>query len=211
MSLLLALDTGNRWTGVALTDERGPKAELHAELGRRQAGQLPLMVEHCLGLAGAELSDLTHLAITTGPGYFTSLRVGLAYGLTLAWSLGASVVPVGSLQALSLAAQTEDPVAALIAASKTTVFAGLYCRGELLEADRECTVAELAADPAFAGVRWVAACDGRFDGQGLEGRTLMLPRGTALETALWAWNRRHQAVSPLEIEATYLREPGMGK
>lgn len=211
MSLLLAIDCGNKWTGVALLRDGLPLAELHADLGRRQGGQLPLMVADALRLADATFGDLSLVALTVGPGYFTSLRVGLAYGLSLAWSVGCKVVPMSSLAAIALSAPDHGPVLSLIAASRSTVFAGLYQDGFLQGVEEETTVDALTADSQKGTVPWVCCADSRFEGQLPPGRARVLARSCALDLAQWAWNHQEGALSPLEVDARYLREPGIGK
>lgn len=51
-------------------------------------------IEEILKKAEWEYADLTHLACVTGPGGFTSLRVGVAAGNALAWALKIPVADV---------------------------------------------------------------------------------------------------------------------
>ncbi|TMD99307.1 MAG: hypothetical protein E6I72_01250 [Chloroflexi bacterium] len=45
----------------------------------------------------ARSGGITKVAVATGPGSFTGLRVGVAFGLGLAMGLGVPIVPLGTL------------------------------------------------------------------------------------------------------------------
>lgn len=49
--------------------------------------ELVKRIESIIGKAGWQYKDLTHIACATGPGGFTSLRVGVAAANALSWSL----------------------------------------------------------------------------------------------------------------------------
>ena len=99
---LLACDCSNRWSCLGLAVDGEVRGALNLDLGRGQAAQLPLMVEKLLSGEGLKLSDLSVLAVTTGPGYFTGIRIGMAYVAALAYALGIEVVPISSLEVVLL-------------------------------------------------------------------------------------------------------------
>ncbi len=71
-------------------------------------------------------ADLDLLAVNTGPGSFTGLRVGLAAVKGLAATLGKPAVGVNALNALALATGvTNVPILTLINASRGELFAGV--------------------------------------------------------------------------------------
>src|SRR5215469_11503882 len=59
----------------------------------------------------ARANDITKVAVVTGPGSFTGLRVGVAFGLGLAIGLRVPIVPLNSLELL--AARSDEPVIAV--------------------------------------------------------------------------------------------------
>ena len=103
--LLLAFDTGGPDCAVALAgDGGGPPAILAStieRLGRGHAERLMPMMEATLAEAGVPFADLDRIAVTTGPGSFTGVRVGIAAARALALSLDIPAVGVGSLAALA--------------------------------------------------------------------------------------------------------------
>jgi tRNA threonylcarbamoyl adenosine modification protein YeaZ len=105
--LLLALDTAGPDCAVALAcdDDIAPAilSRRVERMGRGHAERLMPMVEATLAEAGHAFDDLDRIAVTTGPGSFTGVRVGIAAARALALSLDIPAVGVGSLAALAVA------------------------------------------------------------------------------------------------------------
>jgi tRNA threonylcarbamoyl adenosine modification protein YeaZ len=103
--LILAFDTATDVATSALVDD----GEV---LGERTSRAVTLLedVDALLRQAGARTGDLQGLAVGTGPGSFTGLRVGLATARGLALSLGLPVAGVSTLDALAAGAPGALPV-----------------------------------------------------------------------------------------------------
>ena len=104
--LLLAFDTATPAVTVALHDGTRVLAETTEVDPRRHGELLAPGIAAVLKQAGADRRDLTDLAVGTGPGPFTGLRVGLvtAHALGLALSLhlhGVCTLDVLAAQALA--------------------------------------------------------------------------------------------------------------
>ncbi len=98
---LLALDTSGPALQIALL--QNGKIETYIEdIARGHAEILFLRLEKFLAQNELSYQDLTHLAVTTGPGSFTGLRVGIAAARGLALALKIPVIGVPNLFALSL-------------------------------------------------------------------------------------------------------------
>lgn len=80
--------------------------------------------------AGVAFTDLDRIGVTVGPGSFTGLRVGLAFGQGLAAALDRPVVGVSALDALAASASEASEVAALIDARRGQVYARFWRDGE---------------------------------------------------------------------------------
>ena len=78
--------------------------------------------------AGVGMRDVDLLAVASGPGSFTGLRIGIATIQGLAMAHGKRVVPVSALEALARAAVNPpiDTIAAWMDAQRGEVFAALY-------------------------------------------------------------------------------------
>lgn len=103
--LVLAFDTATDVATSALVRDR----EL---LGERTSIARTLLedVDELLRGAGAEPADVDALVVGTGPGSFTSTRIGLAVARGLALALDLPVAGVSTLDALSAAREHAYPV-----------------------------------------------------------------------------------------------------
>lgn len=123
--LVLALETATEMVGAAVVDHDGLRASTSAKGRRQHAELLGPAVEHVCQQAGIQLHQVELLAVDTGPGLFTGLRVGVAMANGLAVALSRPVVGVSSLEALALgavAAGWRGEVMAVVDAKRGEVF-----------------------------------------------------------------------------------------
>jgi tRNA threonylcarbamoyladenosine biosynthesis protein TsaB len=124
---LLVIDTTSRNGIVAIGDDRGVLAEQLFAAERSAAALLPLLIRQAMDDARLEMSALQGIAVATGPGSFTGLRVGVAAAKGLAYAL---TLPVAGFSSLALLAMNfpfaANPVCILHDARKHEVYAGLY-------------------------------------------------------------------------------------
>ncbi len=92
------------------------------DLGRRQSGELPKIVEKILSENKISFENLDYIALTNGPGYFTGIRVGAAYACGLAYACGAKIIPVSTLEMLAYGVEAEK-ILTLIYAGHGFVYA----------------------------------------------------------------------------------------
>ena len=100
---VLAIDTTGPRLQLALLGGEGLDRSID-DIGKGHAELLFPRIEALLARNGLSYADLTRIAVTTGPGSFTGLRVGLAAARGLGLTLAIPVVGVPTLTALSLAA-----------------------------------------------------------------------------------------------------------
>ena len=104
--LLLALDTAGPNCAVAIvrSNRRDLQILARAEerVGRGHAELLMPMIEAALADAGVGFAELDRIAVTTGPGSFTGVRVGIAPARGLALALDIPALRIGRLSALPL-------------------------------------------------------------------------------------------------------------
>jgi tRNA threonylcarbamoyladenosine biosynthesis protein TsaB len=98
---MLAIDTSTSMVGAALLGDGSDPFTARAEGPRAQTELLAPLVEQVLARAGAGASDLTDVAVGTGPGPFTGLRVGMVTAVTMGHALGIPVYGVCSLDVLA--------------------------------------------------------------------------------------------------------------
>jgi tRNA threonylcarbamoyladenosine biosynthesis protein TsaB len=106
---ILAFDTATRATTVALLDEdSGTEIELRDDPAPgarpRHTSQLMALVVAVLDQAGCDWTEIDLLAVGTGPGTFTGLRIGVATARALAQARGLPLVGVSTLESLAAGA-----------------------------------------------------------------------------------------------------------
>lgn len=155
---ILALDTTTRGGSVAVMRDSQLLALVRGDAARSHSERLPGEIAAALAQAGRERTDIDLLAVATGPGAFTGLRIGLAAMQGLAMTLGRPVIGVSALDAL--AAEASDASVALVApwmdAQRGDVFATLVnvASGHVLEAP-------LAAQPSVVLAAWRPRLEGK--------------------------------------------------
>jgi tRNA threonylcarbamoyladenosine biosynthesis protein TsaB len=115
--LILAINTAEAACDVALVRGDTVLAEQREALVRGQDGRLPGLVDEVLLSAGANLGDLDRLAVVTGPGSFTGIRIGVSFVRGLALALGIPAIGVTSLEA-GLPPEMIGPARAALPAQK---------------------------------------------------------------------------------------------
>jgi tRNA threonylcarbamoyladenosine biosynthesis protein TsaB len=124
---ILAFDTSTPVASLALWEADDCLAEVSGTLGRRHSELLFSMLGHALQLASWDKHDIDMIAVGTGPGSFTGLRVGVATAQGLAYALDTPLTGVCSLDALALGAtMPASYIASCLDARKGEVYVGLY-------------------------------------------------------------------------------------
>jgi tRNA threonylcarbamoyladenosine biosynthesis protein TsaB len=99
--ILLAIDTAGPQLQLALLRD-GAVDTLVEPMAQGQAERIFPAIDELLGRNGTTYADLTRIAVTTGPGSFTGLRIGLAASRGLGLALEIPVIGVPTLFAISL-------------------------------------------------------------------------------------------------------------
>ena len=85
------------------------------------------MIDYLVGLNKIDQRDIGLIAVGTGPGSFTGIRIGVATAKGLSRAIGCPLVGISTLDALAYGAlPSEIPIMPVIDARKSEVFCGLY-------------------------------------------------------------------------------------
>ncbi len=105
--------------GILLAEECFPIRATHSEKVLPGIAGLLMQVD-----VGQE--EIAGIAVSSGPGSYTGLRIGIAtaYGLSAGWGIGA--IGVETLRVLAVSVTAECPVLSCISARNNEVFAAVY-------------------------------------------------------------------------------------
>ncbi len=121
--IVLGIDTSLDACSVAIVRDGETLAHLHEQMTRGQAERLAPMVREAAEQAGVAFAELDRITVTTGPGSFTGVRVGLSFARALALAIRKPCIGVSTLEALALQTGEEGARAALIETPGASYFA----------------------------------------------------------------------------------------
>ena len=157
---ILAIDCSTEMCSVALWIDGGVEQRLELA-GQRHSDRLLPMVASLLEPAGVGLDQLDAIAVATGPGTFTGLRIAVSVAQGLAFGAGLPVIAVGTLDALALGAQASRVVACIDARMDQVYFGAFEIVDGLPEALIPVAVATPGQLPPLpAGGDWIGAGNG---------------------------------------------------
>jgi tRNA threonylcarbamoyladenosine biosynthesis protein TsaB len=125
---VFAIDTSTMFGGVAVMDDlSGLIVEVRLNVKSTYSERLMTTVDYALKKSGYKLSDIDFFAVSTGPGSFTGLRIGLSTVKGFAYATGKPIVSVPTLEALAYNFPfCLYPVCTLLDARKKEVYAALF-------------------------------------------------------------------------------------
>lgn len=228
---ILAIETATRRGSWAIAEDGEVVAAVEGPDDRSHAERLPGALVEMLAARGLTLADVDAFAVTTGPGSFTGLRIGIATAQGLAMATGARVIPVPTLDAIAEAAAADpasaglDYIAVWLDGQRREIFAALYA---MRRAGEEAPLAPaLLMPPQSAAPAFIApeiadlvgdahvgfAGDGahryhtEIETLGLRDTRLFPVTAIAPHLARLAWRRRDTAVLPHAVAPVYVRRP----
>ncbi len=128
--IVLAIDTALDACQAALTDAGKVRFSRSEPMHRGHQERLAPLLAEAMAATGARFAELERIGVTTGPGSFTGLRVGLAFVKGLALACGVPCVGIGVLEALAASLpQSAGRVLAVIDAKRGQVYLQLFQDG----------------------------------------------------------------------------------
>jgi tRNA threonylcarbamoyladenosine biosynthesis protein TsaB len=130
MALILSIETATTICSVAL--HREGKLVRFSELDQENvhAKHLMLSVEGIFNESGLKPSDLAAVAISSGPGSYTGLRIGVSVAKGLAFAFNIPLIAVDTLEALAYQASplcdSNDIIIPFLDARRMEVYTAVY-------------------------------------------------------------------------------------
>jgi tRNA threonylcarbamoyladenosine biosynthesis protein TsaB len=128
---VLGLDTASATASVAIVSHGKILADVRRPAVSHGA-ELPTAVTDVLAQARIKLKDLQGIAVGTGPGSFTGLRVGIAYAKGLVLALRCALIGIPTFDCLAVAAWEHlsppegTPICPILDARRGEVYTNLY-------------------------------------------------------------------------------------
>lgn len=215
--IVLGIDCSMRWINVGVVDNGCILAEINMELGRKQSSRLPLLVGETLDKAKIDMSGIDLIAVANGPGYYTGIRTGVAYGAALAEALRIRVVPLSTLEVFVYDLRTRNAyLAPVVKARQSHCYAAIYSSdGGALSA---------VIPPTFIGAGEFATALKEYPEALLVGSDTVnypeldflanpkeaRPCGFGGQAAEMGFLYREHAINPALLRGNYLRKPDIG-
>src|SRR6478609_5772251 len=101
MSLILSLETSTTVCSVAIHRGQNLLASAEVHIEQSHASKLAVLIDDVRKLSGIELKELSAIAISSGPGSYTGLRIGTSTAKGLCYALGIPLISINTLEVLA--------------------------------------------------------------------------------------------------------------
>ena len=134
---ILSIDTSTSSLSVCITDDDEVIGEINLNNGLVHSTTLMPAIENLFTVLNFDKSELSHIAVTVGPGSFTGIRIGVATANAFSLALNIPVISVSSLDAMSMNfISYEGTVITTIDAQRDTYYVGVYIEQEIQKSKR---------------------------------------------------------------------------
>ena len=106
---ILLLETATAVCSVALARDGEVLAELHSDQPNAHSSRLPLFVERLFDQCGITPSQLDAVCVSSGPGSYTGLRIGVSSAKGFCYALSIPLLSVPTLQGMAAQYYAQHP------------------------------------------------------------------------------------------------------
>ncbi len=211
---VLAIDTALAACSAAVFDTaRGILASESLPIARGHAEALMPLIARLMSEAGMAFAGIDRVAVTTGPGSFTGLRVGIAAARGIALAAQKPAVGLSTLSAYAaphMAADDTVPVVAAIDARHQHVYLQVFGPGGRTSTAPRLAPLHEAVQAAAAAPAWIVGSAARIIAAGLAEADVARVAVDACDAPDIAWVARVGAAVPegsSPPKPLYLRAP----
>ncbi len=123
---VLAIDTATPSASAALVQDGHILAECSAQGQKNHSELLLQMIDRLFDWSGSGRTTVDLLAVSTGPGSFTGLRVGISTAQGMAFALDRPLAGIPTLDVIAAQSAAGELISPMIDARKLQVYAALY-------------------------------------------------------------------------------------
>ena len=135
MPPILLLETSTTVCSVALAGDDGILAFREINEGYAHSENITVFIEETLNEAGIKMADLAAVAVSSGPGSYTGLRIGVSTAKGICFALDKPLISVGTLDGMASGFATTRDVTKgaflvpMIDARRMEVYCSVYDAG----------------------------------------------------------------------------------
>ena len=128
---ILHIETATEICSVALSKGNVLLAHQESDVPNQHSSQLTLLIQAAMAQANVPMSSLSAVSLSSGPGSYTSLRVGTSVAKGVCYALSIPMIGIDTLQSLAIGAkediQDEDAIyCPMIDARRMECYTALY-------------------------------------------------------------------------------------
>jgi len=128
MPLILSLETATTNCSVALASDGKVVASRSINSGYSHSEKINVFIQEVIAQAGVTLKDLQAVAVSSGPGSYTGLRIGISKAKGLCYALDIPLIAVNTLDAMAQGfnAGKDELIVPMIDARRMEVYSAVY-------------------------------------------------------------------------------------
>ncbi|MDE5648329.1 MAG: tRNA (adenosine(37)-N6)-threonylcarbamoyltransferase complex dimerization subunit type 1 TsaB [Oscillospiraceae bacterium] len=123
---MLGIDTSGKTASAALYEDGIMLGQTSIYTSKTHSQVILPMVKKIMSDCGRELSQLTDIAVSSGPGSYTGIRIGIAAVKAMSFALDISCYAVSSLEGLAYNCGFRGYICSVMKARKDLVYAALF-------------------------------------------------------------------------------------
>ena len=122
MKNIIAIETSSDICGISFISNGICLKTIQEKSERKHIEKIPLFYKRLQESIGFELSDVSAIAVSIGPGSFTGLRIGLSFSKGLAFSNNLPMIPVSTMMSLAFSCNSKKPEVGIIHSHGEKIF-----------------------------------------------------------------------------------------
>jgi tRNA threonylcarbamoyladenosine biosynthesis protein TsaB len=152
MALILNIDTSSTFCSICLAEDGNVLAERNDLTENRHASQLTNYIREVLEVQHLRFEDLSAVAVSSGPGSYTGLRIGASVAKGLCYGLGLPLIGVSTLQGLAYSMSMKHPdengvYISVLDARRDDIYMAVYdVNNNMVEKDKFATASVVFSD-----------------------------------------------------------------
>ena len=119
---IISIETSSNVCGISFISNGECIMTIEEDSDRKHVEKIPVFFQELQKEIGFNLSKISAIAVSNGPGSFTGLRIGLSFAKGLAFSHNLPIVPVPTMMSLAFSCRKLKPKTGLIYSHGEKVF-----------------------------------------------------------------------------------------